>query len=309
MGYKLTGHFSNLFSRQRGATMLEFAVVGPLVTLIGTTLLQYAFIYNAKNMVNHASFMATRAGSLGNANLSTVENAYSQALIPLYGGGRDAGELAQALAKAKTDMLGNVKIELINPTPESFADWSDPILKQKYGADAIPNNGLAYRDVSTIGAASGQNILDANLIKLKITHGYELKVPLGGAVMGRLMKWTDNHHDAFASAMYNKGRLPIVTHVTLQMQSDAVKSDNTVLVAGGGSVPTGGDNTNSDTNIPICVTVGCSVTGGDAGGGTSDGGGDSGSSNDGSDGGSAGGGGTGGGSTGDGEPGGEEPIC
>ena len=68
---------------QRGSAMIEFAVVGPLLTLIGTIILQYAMMFNAKNLVNHASFMAARAGTMQNANLGSVQTAYAKALIPL----------------------------------------------------------------------------------------------------------------------------------------------------------------------------------------------------------------------------------
>jgi Flp pilus assembly protein TadG len=58
--------------RQRGSAMIEFAVVGPLLTLIGTLMLQFVSMYNAKNLVNHASFMAARAGSMANASMTSV---------------------------------------------------------------------------------------------------------------------------------------------------------------------------------------------------------------------------------------------
>ena len=54
-------------NRQLGSAMIEFVVVGPVLTLIGMVILQYSLLFNAKNMVNHASFMAARAGSMGNA--------------------------------------------------------------------------------------------------------------------------------------------------------------------------------------------------------------------------------------------------
>ncbi|MGV3727810.1 TadE/TadG family type IV pilus assembly protein [Hydrogenophaga sp.] len=73
------------FRRQRGSAMIEFVVVGPLITLLGTTVLQYALMFNAKNMVNHASFLAAREGSVANANLSAVQQAYamSQEVVPM----------------------------------------------------------------------------------------------------------------------------------------------------------------------------------------------------------------------------------
>jgi TadE-like protein len=247
---------------QRGSAMIEFAVVGPILTLIGTTILQYALMFNAKNLVNHASFMAARAGTMGNAKLSSVEMAYARALIPLYGGGRDAGELAQTFVKVQTDMAGNAKLEMLNPTKESFDDWGDEDLRQKYGARAIPNSSLAFKDPNEIKGNSGQNIQDANLIKLKITHGYELKVPLAGTMIQFMMKWMDNGRDSFATEMYSKRRIPLVTHVTMQMQSDAIEPSNPISVAGMGN---NGNPTDpgmpADTvkPPPNCQTAACTV--------------------------------------------------
>ena len=247
---------------QRGSAMIEFAVVGPLLTLIGTIILQYAMMFNAKNLVNHASFMAARAGTMQNANLGSVQAAYAKALIPLYGGGRNTAELIQAYSKAQVDLAGNAKIELLNPTKESFEDWNDPALQAKYGARAIPNAGQSFKNPADIKSNSGQNIQDANLIKLKITHGYELKVPLAGTMIQFMMNTMDNNKDAFATAMYSQRRIPLVTNVTMQMQSDAVEPSNPISVAGMGNNGTPTDPGFAEDPVkppPRCIAAGCTV--------------------------------------------------
>jgi hypothetical protein len=218
----MTGEFKPIpRSLQRGSAMIEFTIVGPVLTLLSTVILQYSMMFSAKNLINHASFMAARAGSMGNADLDKVQAAYARALITLYGGGRDSAELAEAYAKATADLAGNAKVELLNPTKESFDDWNDADLQAKYGKRAIPNGALAYKDPADVKSNSGQNIQDANLIKLKITHGYELKVPLAGTMMQFMMKWSDTGKDPYVTALYDRRRIPIVSYVTLQMQSDA----------------------------------------------------------------------------------------
>lgn len=261
--------------------MVEFAMVGPVLSLLSLVILQYALMFNAKNMINHAAFMAARAGSTGNAQLSTVEAAYTRALIPLYGGGRNTVELATAYAKARADLLGNARIELLNPTKESFDDWADNALQARYGARAIPNSGLPFRNATEIKSNSGQSIHDANLIKLKIVHGYELKVPLAGPMIHFMMKWMDSGRDSFASAMYEQNRLPLVTHVTMQMQSDPVEPGNPISVAGLGNNGQPTDPGFTEDFLvppPMCLTIGCTVIstpiGGGDGGGGDDGGGD-----------------------------------
>ena len=254
-------------TRQRGATMIEFAVVGPIITLLGLTVLQYGMLFFAKNQINHAAFMAARAGSMGHAKLDTVQQAYLKALIPLYGGGRNESELAGAYAKAIADTAGNVEIKLLNPTKESFDDWSDPALQQKYGARAIPNSGLSFKNQNEIKNNSGQNIQDANLIKLRITHGYAPKVPLVGTIYTKYLQWLDSGTDSFHTRLVNAGRIPIVTHVTLQMHSDPVE-DVTVSTPGMGNNGNPGDPADpadpgdppsGAADPPDCVTVGCTV--------------------------------------------------
>ena len=257
--------------------MVEFVVVGPIVTLLGLAILQYAMLFFAKNQINHASFMAARAGSMGNAKMATITDAYVKALVPMYGGGKDTTELAAALVKAKADTAGNIQVELLNPTKESFDDNPDDELRNKYGARAIRNANQAFAP-TTVKANSGQSIQDANLIKLRITHGYEPKVPLMKLVYTSYLKWLDPKSDAFHTKMVNAGRIPVVTHVTLQMQSDAVEDVNVSTPGRGnnGSPSNPGDPPVTTEEPPNCLTIGCTVVagpitptdpGGDNGGG------------------------------------------
>ena len=248
---------------QRGSALLEFTVVGPLLTVLGLATLQYGMLFFAKNQINHASFMAARAGSTGNANLNAVTQAYARALVPLYGGGQTSAELAAALNKASADVGAHTRIELLNPTQESFSDWNDPALQAALATGAnkvIPNSNQAFKD-QHFGAASGQTIQDANLIKLRITQGYEPKVPIVAGIYRTYLKWLDPGTDAFHSQLVAAGRIPVVTSVTLQMQSDAIEG-NPISMPGpgnGGNPVNPGDPPVVSTPPPNCATVGCSV--------------------------------------------------
>jgi uncharacterized membrane protein (UPF0127 family) len=219
-------------SAQRGSAMIEFAVIAPIITLIGLAVLQYGMLFFARNQVNHASFMAAREGAAANADMAAIHAAYVHALVPMYGGGQSPSELAASLAKADADLgadgTGNVRIEMLNPTKESFADWNDPALQTalKTGSKrVIPNALLAVKAANNqnVGAASGQTIQDANLIKLRITQGYLPKVPLVNKIYTAYLRWLDPQTDAFHSKLVNDGRIPVVTHVLVHMQSDAIE--------------------------------------------------------------------------------------
>jgi len=258
-----------LNTSQRGAAMVEFTVVGPIITLLGLATLQYGMLYFAKVQINHAGFMAAREGTTANANMDSVYTAYLRALVPLYGGGQSPAELAAALAKATDDAgangLGNVNIELLNPTKESFQDWNDVPLQAKLRTGnrrVIPNSGQAFKS-QAIGPTSGQTIQDANLIKLRITHGYLPKVPLIKNMYGAYLTWLDPKNDAFHTKLLADGRIPVVTNVTLHMQSDAIEPGAPVSTPGlgnGGKSTNPGDPPVSRDPPPSCNTASCTST-------------------------------------------------
>lgn len=246
--------------RQRGSAMIEFTVIGPVITLLGLAMLQYGMLFFAKNQINHASFMAARAGSTGNANLGAVQTAYASALVPLYGGGQTTSELATSLAKAKADIGANTQIELISPTQESFNDWNDPALQAALGTTkrVIPNSNQAFKD-QAIGATSGQTIQDANIIKLRITQGYAPKVPVVASIYKAYLQWLDTGTDAFHSQLVDAGRIPIVTNVTLHMQSDAIEGNpiSSPGMGNGGNPTDPGDPPVVTTDPPNCGNMSC----------------------------------------------------
>lgn len=243
--------------RQRGASLVEFAVVGPILTLIGLTLVQYGMLFFAKSQINHASFLAARAGSTGNASLEAVRKSYGVALAPLYGGGQSPGELAQAQAAAAADVAAFTRIELLNPTRESFDDWHSSALQARLNESrrVIPNGhqdlprdgGGNNRSQTGVGAGSGQTIQDANLLKLRVTHGYEMRVPVVAGIYRAYLNWMDPKTDAFHTRLIADGRVPVVTSVTLEMQSDAIEGE-TISVPGQGN---GGQPQDPGPNPPV----------------------------------------------------------
>jgi outer membrane protein OmpA-like peptidoglycan-associated protein len=224
---------------QHGASMTEFIIVAPVLLLIGLALLQYALLFFTKNQVNHAAFMAVRAGSMHNATAESISTAYLRHLAPLYGGGSNVAEVAESAARAAVDMQGNYRLELINPTRASFDDFSEPALKEKHNTSArvLPNSSLPLRDPSVIKANSAQNIFDANLIKVRITHGYRPGVPLVAKVFATGLQAADDGQDSFVSALLAKGRVPVVTEITLHMNSDAFEWSNPVWISPEGARP------------------------------------------------------------------------
>lgn len=236
-------------AKQKGSAMIEFAIVAPIITLLGLATLQYGLLFFAKNQYNHAVFMAARAGSTGNANFAAIEKEYARALVPVYGGGTTGTDIAASYTRALTDVQANALIEVLNPTAESFADFNDPSLSARIGNGkrVIPNGGQLIRSALIVRAASGQNIQDANLLKLRITHGFKPQVPLIGFLYTRYLQWLDTGANPFNTAMIASQRIPVVSHVTVQMQSDAIE-DRVVSTPGLGN---GGATVNPSELAPI----------------------------------------------------------
>lgn len=263
-------------ARQGGATLVEFLVVFPTLLMVLLGIAQYALVSHAKSNLNYATFEAARAGSVTHAKLSSIQAAFQKAMVGYYGGGTTNAQLVASLGKVVADMLpsgdlptGAVRIEILSPTKESFADYHSPAAASKLGVTGrvIPNSNLNFLTcpADNPGCASnpasnqsGQTLADANLLKLRITYGIPTakQVPL----VGRFYTWAiskTNPMDAdlFRRALVAAGRIPVVTHATVRMQSDAIENDQMVNNPGAGN-----NGTPSDPGTPPLFDLpGCSV--------------------------------------------------
>ncbi|MDP2197928.1 MAG: TadE/TadG family type IV pilus assembly protein, partial [Sulfurimicrobium sp.] len=239
--------------RQRGATLVEFVVVVPTVLFMLMNLIQYGLLYHAKSQLNYATFEAARAGTTQNADPTAIRTAFSRAMTGYYGGGTSTAQLAASHAKALADTTAaNVRIEILSPTRESFDDYASPGLKSrlKLSSRVIPNSNLAFIQcpIDVPGCnnnpktnQSGQTLADANLLKLRVTYGIPEKkqIPLAG----KFMNWAlgilnSGDPDAFRQGLVKAGRIPVVAHTVMRMQSPAYENANASNPGpGNGGVP------------------------------------------------------------------------
>lgn len=224
--------------KQRGASLVEFAIVSPFALLIVLGLIQLGLMFVAKQIVNEAAFVAARAGAVQNAQTGPMKNALIKALIPFYQdttNTNDLQRLSSALASAQADLAvpGRLDLTVLNPNADAFSDFG---LTDSNNQTYIPNDSLDYRDHSVRGPKSGLSIQDANVLKIRVTYAYQLKVPLMNWVLQSVMCGVDSGVDAFGRGKglftglaseqdciqyYQQGRVPIVTYATVQMQSPA----------------------------------------------------------------------------------------
>jgi len=226
-------------AREQGATLAEFVVIGPLAFLLILAIVQLGFMFMARSTLNNATFMAARAGSLHNADPAVIRAALVKGLIPFYQDTTqtsDITRLSTAWLAAQGDLLipTRLKIEILNPSPGSFKDYGIPDPNNSNRV-TIPNDNLQFRSVS-IGKESKQTLMDANLLRIRVTYAYELKVPLISYVFKRVMcGGFGDGVNAFGGdtslleasnlsncIYYQQGRTPIVSYATVRMQSPAI---------------------------------------------------------------------------------------
>lgn len=217
---------------QTGATMVEFIIVMPIALLLVLAVIQLGLMFSAKEVVNEAAFLAARAGSVQNAQVAPMTAAMQKGLTPFYQDTtitNPTARLLGALNAARQD-TSFLTIEVLNPTPAAFQAFGTTSGASQ-GHRYIPNDNLEYRPHTAIG---GLSVQDANALKIKVTYGYQLKVPLMQSVFkaimcgigGGLNDFGANYGATSGTASdcatyYSQGRVPIVTYATVQMQTPA----------------------------------------------------------------------------------------
>jgi len=219
-----------------------------LVTFLILGLLQTSFVYNAKMHLDQATFEAARAGAVNNGLKAPMQRAFERNLIGLYGGGNDSASINHSWALARADIAkpasangAGFNIDIQNPTQEAFDDFGFDLPD---GRRAIPSAYLRLQSTD-IGPTSQVNIQDANLLKIKITYGYQLIVPVVDKLFGSMMSTLDPVHADYYQA--NPVRIPLTAQALTRMHSDALFNGNLSIhqlnKGGFGAIPKPGEDT------------------------------------------------------------------
>ncbi len=219
-------HISRSLLRQQGAAIVEAVIALPILLAVILGAIQFGLIYEAKATLNHAALQAARAGAVGNAQPQAVRSGLARGLVPLYSPESSLSGVASTLARITAELATDARIRVLNPTREAFDDFGEEV----DGVLEIPNDRLHARS-TTVGASSGLNIQDANLLRVQITYGYELKVPLVNWFVSRVLlsvRRGGGTMDAFEQQLLRRMHLPIVATATVRMQSPARMSDMVV---------------------------------------------------------------------------------
>jgi len=215
--------------------MTEFVIAMLALGPLSLGAIQMSMLYDAKSIVNNATFEAARSGSVNNAQRKHMRTALARNMIPLYGGGTGAGQLTRSYAKALFDIKAmevvrsaageREGIHIISPSREAFDEHSRTIDGQRQ----IPNEHLLHKDHARRDS-SGVSLQDANILKIEVTYAYELTVP----IVNKMIAWSMLLLDTNAvNAVYygmDPPRLPIVAMATVRMQSNAYPEEDNASI-------------------------------------------------------------------------------
>ncbi|MCU7905165.1 MAG: DUF2235 domain-containing protein [Candidatus Thiodiazotropha sp. (ex Epidulcina cf. delphinae)] len=241
-------NLSHWFDRQRGAAMSETLVSLSLLLLLGLGGVQTALLYDAKTTLNYATFEAARVGAVSHARSDAMREELGLRLAPLFGGDGSMRKAMAAITRAGLDVRnkGFTKIEIINPTIEAFDEFGrdlyDPQTDEMHFG--IPNGHLRWRSRDV--GSSGVNIQDANLLKIKVTYGYKLRVPLMDRLIPALMNRIDPQNIHF----YTVSRIPITSVATVRMQSVAWRDEGNIHAEGRGGATPPAEEAAGQTDLP-----------------------------------------------------------
>lgn len=191
--------------RSRGAGIVEFLIVAPLLLLLGLGLVQTGMVFHSKSSLNFALQQGARVGSVNNGDVGAIGRGIREGLVPFMGGGRSDAEILQTARRVEEEFqlgsaAGWIRVRQLSPTQQSFSDWAvDAYDEQGNRIREIPNGSLAVLRCTQapnggasgtrassacpgggepIGPSSQQTLADANLLKLNLTYGVKLSVPL-----------------------------------------------------------------------------------------------------------------------------------
>jgi len=208
--------------KQAGASLTEMVVVSPVLLLFGLGTVQAGLIYHGKTTVNYATFEAARTGAVNNGQVSLMRKELGIRLAPLEGGDGSADKAASAIAQSilKASNPINTRLKIVSPSIEAFEDWK---ITDHDGREVIPNSHLRHvrGELAEPGQASGMTLRDANLLKVEVTHGLELKVPIVNRLLSEAMQIVDPVNAPF----YAQNLLPIKSVAIVRMQSELWKDE------------------------------------------------------------------------------------
>jgi hypothetical protein len=208
-------------ARQAGVATVEFylvALLGLLPLCLG--MLQTSLLLTARHHVEHAAFMAARAGASHQGNIGVIRSEFARVITPLFveaRGSLDSGNVvarvSAARLRASADVAAFSRIRVVSPSSAAQRDFAE----LRDGVNVIPNDSLEYRSNAT-GASSGMSLQQANMLRVEFTYCTPMVIPFVRSLLIGLLRRLDP--DSFNLRCYAGGRVPIRSMGSAPMQSD-----------------------------------------------------------------------------------------
>jgi uncharacterized membrane protein YgcG len=260
--------------------MTETLIALPMFVLLIFLIAELGLMYQAKSVLDVAALAAARSGAIHHGDPGEMRNAAALALTPLYTKDASPAGVIEGAARARVDTTlphtvgstditqvpfgpafngagggaqAGLKIDILSPTRRMMANDFGVMRAYVGGSNSstkervIPNDNLSYRDTRLI---NGVNVQDANLLKIKVTYLYELKMPLTRYFFTPLMNANLTRTLFGGEAVGNTAdlgwRVPLVAYATVRMQSDfkaaSLDGDGSSSSGSVGSVGSGGSS-------------------------------------------------------------------
>lgn len=151
--------FEKFRGSETGAAIAETALTIMTFLIIILGIIQLTLAINTRLVVNYAAYQAARAGIVHNGDLKKMKTAAVVALSPILAGSADLPGLVQGLGEAQW-----LNVKILSPSAARFQDN----YKKRFFPE-LKRYGEAQND---------QAWLDENLLVVKVTYHYPLRIPL-----------------------------------------------------------------------------------------------------------------------------------
>lgn len=221
--------------RQRGQGTIEFQVIAAFVLIpLLMFVLQIGLLVIAKNTLNVAALGVARAGAASGINDAAMKDALALGLAPLNAsqakadtgigmgditGGNYPAVMGAALARTKLLDMRFARITVLNPTTESFADFS---VKKAGGQEVIPVTRVF--DNKEIGKASGQTRADALLLKVEVRYCHTLAIPIINAMIRETLNSPLSGASLEDRICYAVNRVPLVSQAVVRITVPPIRT-------------------------------------------------------------------------------------
>jgi hypothetical protein len=193
----------------KGIALAELLLSLPFLGVLGLGGLQVTLVLLWRQQLIYTVEQGARAGSVAHADPEAITAGLGRGLAPLLFGATDAVSQQQAQAQGVVHMqiaqaAGWAQWRQLAPTAASFSDWAVPAIDATGqaipGVSEIPIDSMAVRarfqapasgqsgqrGHEPIGAASGQTLADASVLKIELTYWVPLQVPWVGTLAARI---------------------------------------------------------------------------------------------------------------------------